>query len=215
MLVMPTPSIAQQRLALLLFLVLIGAAVVWQNAGGRTDRVVRKFTQTPAPEIFSALDFTSAEAAWRELRVDAQGNLQIDAMTESALLEAMAFANDQRADGSMARMVFLLEKQFGAIATRQIIDLLPRLRRYKEAEQRWWAQNGSMDPPPHAELFRLQDELLGATLAERLFSQQRRLMNLMLASQRIRNDTSLTPAQRDRALMDLQKGGYAGEASVE
>lgn len=208
-------SIAQQRTLLVVLLVLIGAAVLWQNTGDGADYPVRKFSPTPASELFGASDFTNAEAAWRDLQIDAQGNLQMDALTESALLDAMAFLNDQRAGASIARMAFLLEKQLGATASRQIMELLPRLQRYKEAEQRWWTRNGSRNPPPHAELFQLQDELLGETLAKELFSEQRRLVNLMLVSQQIRNDASLTPAQRDRALMELQQGAHQGQASSE
>ena len=105
----------------------------------------------------------------------------------------------------MARMAFLLEKQFGAAASQQVMELLPVLKDYKEAEQRWWVENGSRNPPPHAELFRLQDELLGETLAKKMFSEQRRLVNMMLASQRIRNDDSLTQTEKDQALMALQQ----------
>jgi hypothetical protein len=200
-----TPSIVQQRIILVVFLVVIGALVWWQNAGGGSDSPAQKFSQTPVPDVFEALDFTIAEAAWSGLTTDSQGNLQIDALTETALVDAMAFMQGQASELPMARMAFLLEKQFGATASQQIMELLPILKNYKEAEQRWWEKNGSKNPPPHAELFRLQDELLGETLAKKMFSEQRRLVNMMLASHQIRNDASLTQTEKDQALMGLQK----------
>lgn len=198
------PTIFQQRIVLVVFLVLIGTAAWWQNAGGG-DHPARKFSAMSASDPFGKFDFTNAEAGWRELQFDSQGNLRIDALTETALLDAMTLLSEQRTEAPAARMAFLLEKQFGASASQQIMALLPKLQRYKEAEQRWLAEHGRMNPPPHAELFALQDELLGETLAKELFSEQRRLVHLMLASQQIRNDSSLTQEQRDRALMDLQK----------
>ncbi len=205
MLAIATPSIVQQRIILVVFVVVIGAASWWQNAGGSADYPVQKFSQTPVPDGFDELDFTNAEAAWSGLTIDSQGNLQIDALTETALIDAMALMQGQASELPMTRMAFLLEKQFGATASQQIMGLLPALQNYKEAEQRWWVENGGRNPPPHAELFRLQDELLGETLAEKMFSEQRRLVNVMLASQRIRSNESLTQTEKDQALMALQK----------
>jgi len=199
---MATPSIVQQRVVLVVFLAIIGAVVWWQNAGDRPEYTVQKFSKPP---IADAVDFSSAEAAWSDLRIDSQGNLQIDALTESALLDAIALMSDQPSDGRSARIAFLLEKQFGATASKQIMELLPALKNYKEAEQRWWTENGNRNPPPHAELFELQDELLGETLAKQLFSEQRRLVSVMLASQQIREDAALTPAEKEQALMRLQE----------
>jgi hypothetical protein len=214
MLATATPSIFQQRIVLVVFLVVIGLVVWWQNAGDRSAPV-QKFSQTRLPDGFDELDFTNAEAAWSGLHIDLQGNLQIDALTETALLDAMALMQGPPSELPMTRMAFLLEKQFGATASEQIMALLPLLKNYKDAEQRWWEENSSKDPPPHAELFRLQDELLGETLAKQMFSEQRRLANMMLASQRIRNDASLTQAEKDQALTDLQKTIQDTGAPVE
>lgn len=205
MLAIATPSIVQQRIIVVVFVVVIGAVLGWQTAGGSADYPVQKFSQTPVPDEFAELDFTNAEAAWSGLTIDSQGNLQIDALTETALIDAMALMQGQASELPVARMAFLLEKQFGATASQQIMELLAALQNYREAEQRWWVENGSSNPPPHAELFRLQDALLGETLAEKMFSEQRRLVNMMLASQRIRNDDSLTQTEKDQALMVLQK----------
>jgi hypothetical protein len=204
MLSIATPSIFQQRIVLVVFFAVLGLLAWWQNAGDTSDHPVQKFTQSSVPDVFNELDFTNAEAAWSGLQIDSQGNLKIDALTETALVDAMAFMQDQAPELTKTRMAFLLEKQFGAVASQQIMELLPVLKSYKEAEQRWWDENGSKNPPPHEELFRLQDELLGETLAQQMFSEQRRLANMMLASQRIRNDASLTQAQKDQALIDLQ-----------
>ena len=195
----------QQRIIVVIFLAMIAAVVWWQNVGGSSEYPVHKFSKSPVPDVIDELDFTAAEAAWSNLQTDSGGNLQIDALTETALADAIALMGQQASAGSMERMAFLLEKQFGATATRQILELLPRLKRYKEAEQRWWQENGNRSPPPHAELFRLQDELFGETLAKQLFSEQRRLVNMMLANQQIRNDAGLTQTEKDQALMDLQK----------
>jgi len=203
------PSIAQQRIIVVVFSVVAGAVERRQNAGGSANHPVRKFSTTPVPNVVDELDFTNAEAAWSNLQIDTQGNLKIDALTETALSGAIALMHDQPSapdsELAMARMAFLLERQFGAAASQQIIELLPLLKHYAETQQRWWEANGSRIPPPYAELFLLQDELLGETLAKKLFSEQRRLVRTMLATQQIRNDGSQTQAEKDLALMDMQK----------
>ena len=216
MLAIDTPSIVRQRIILVVFWVVIGALVWWQNTSDKSEYPVQKFSQTPVPDVLAKLDFTSAEAAWSGLQIDTQGNLKIDALTETALADAIGLMNDQTSALPMARTALLLEKQFGATASRQIMELLPALRNYKDAEQRWWSENGSRNPPPLAELFQLQDQSLGEALAKKMFSAQRRLANMMLASHQIRNDASLTQAEKDQALMALQKSMPEEEgASVE
>jgi hypothetical protein len=214
-----TPSIVQQRIALVVFLGVIGGAVWWQNIGGNANYPVQKFSKTPVLDVVGELDFTSAEAAWSGLNIDPQGNLKIDSVTETALGGAIAVMHDQPSERAsaltMARMALLLEKQFGPTASQQIMALLPIVKNYKEIEQRFWAENGNKNPPPHAQLFQLQDELLGKTLAEKLFSQQRRLAKVMLASHQIRSDTSLTQAEKEQALMELQKTLQEEGASSE
>jgi hypothetical protein len=210
-----TPSLARQRIILVAFFAVIGVASWWQNTGNNSAYPVQKFPLTSLPDDFDALDFTNAEAAWSGLTLDAQGNLQIDALTESALIDAIALMQDETSDPAKRRMTFLLEKQFGTTASRQIMELLPILKNYKEAEQRWLQENGSKDPPRHAELFQLQDKLLGETLARKMFAEQRRLTNLMLATHQIRNDASLTRAEKDEALRRLQNTVDGEGASVE
>jgi hypothetical protein len=205
------PSILQQRITLIVFLAVIGAVVWWQNAGDSLSRPVQKFLKTPLPDVVAELNFTLAEAGWSTLQFDSQKNLQINALTESALLDTIALMDEQTSELPMARMTLLLEKQFGTIASQQIMALLPVLKHYKEIEKRWWEENGSNNlsankPPDYAELFQLQDELLGETMAKLMFSEQRRLLQMMLASQQIRNDSSLTQAEKDQALLDLQTG---------
>jgi len=213
------PSIAQQRIVLVVFLAVIGAVVWWQNAGGSSNYPVQKFSKTPVPNVVAELDFTNAEAAWSGLQIDPQGNLKVDALTETALVDAIALMHDETSELASelvgARLAFLLEKQFGATASRQIMELLPKLKNYKEIEQRWLEENISRDPTPYAELFQLQDELLGKTLAEKMFSQQRRLARTMLASHQIRNDPGLTQVEKDRALIQLQKTDQAEAARGE
>jgi len=46
--------------------------------------------------------------------------------------------------------------------------------------------------------------LWGEALAKKMFSDQRRLANMMSASLQIRNDANLTEAEKDQALIDLQ-----------
>lgn len=213
--VIRTPSIAQQRVILIVFLAVIGAVVWWQNAGGSSNYPVRKFSKTPVPNVVAELDFTNAEAAWSGLRIDPQGNLKIDALTETALSGAIALMHDHTSELTAARMALLLKKQFGATATQQVMELLPILDNYKVAERRWWEKNGRRNPPPHAELFQLQDELLGATLAKKMFSEQRRLVKVLLAAHQIRNNTSLTQTEKDRALRDLQKTFLKKSAPIE
>jgi hypothetical protein len=214
-----TPSIAQQRIILIVLAAVIGASAWWQTASNHSNYSVQKFSTTPSPEIVSQLDFTDAEAAWSGLTIDSHGNFQIDARTDTALSDAIALIRDQPSKSAselaMARMALLLEKQFGVTASRQIMELVPALKNYKEAEQRFWEENGNKNPPPHAELFQLQDQILGAELAKTLFSQQRRLARTMLASQQIQNDARLTQAEKDQALRELQKTLQAEGASSD
>jgi hypothetical protein len=203
--VMPTPSVAQQRITVVIFFVLIGLAMGWQHRGDGASYVVQKFSQTPVPDAVEQLDFTTAEAAWSGLRIDSHGNLQIDSQTETALSEAVVLMDSETSGLPLARMAFLLEKQFGATARQQVMELLPLLKRYREAQQHWWEENASREPPHYAELFALQDELFGEQLAAQMFSGQRRLASMMLASQQIRNDANLTDTEKEQALMDLQK----------
>ncbi len=198
--VFATPSIARQRIVLVVFAACVAAAAGWQHASKDHDYPAQIFVQTKLPANVSSIDFTNAEAAWSTLQFDAQGRLQIDALTESALADAISLMTSEAAT---ARVGFLLEKQFGAHAGQQIMELLPKLKRYKEAEHRWWLENAS-EHPPHAQLFQLQDELLGEALAAKLFSQQRRLVDLMLATHRIRNDANLTEQEKEAALLKLQ-----------
>ena len=202
---MDTPSIRQQRIIVVAFFLIIGAVVWWQSSPDSSHYPVQKFSKTFVPESAAEVDFTMAEAAWSDLQIDRQGNLEVNAQTESALLEAVALMQSRPSELLTARMALLLEKQFGATASQQIVQLLALLKNYKDAEQRFWAEHGDTDPPPHAALFELQDKLLGATLAKQLFSEQRRLADMMLASRRIRNDATLTEAERGRALLDLQE----------
>ena len=203
-------SSTQQSIALIVLSAVIGVVVWWEYTGGNTNYPVQKFSQTPLPKVVAELDFTVAEGSWSGLQFDSQGNLLIDASTESVLVDAIAVIQEQHPGSQMARMALLLEKQFGAKASQQVMVLLLVIKDYKEMEQRWWEQYSSSDltankPPPHEELFQLQDELLGEELAERMFSEQRRLMTMMLANQQIRNDPNLTEAEKEQALMDLQK----------
>lgn len=203
------PTIFLQRIFLIIFLVIIGAAVWWQNSGGSANYPVQKFSKTYVPDAAFEFDFTNAEVAWSSLQFDRQGNLKIGALTETALVDAIALMNEQTSEPLMARMALLLEKQFGGKASQQIIELLPILKNYKEIEQRWWEESGSDnlsadEPPAYTELFKIQDELLGETRAKLMFSDQRRLIKMMLASYQIQNDTNLTQAEKDRALMELQ-----------
>ena len=213
MLAIATPSIVRQRIILVVFLVVIGGVELLQSFSDNSGYSVEKFSLTAMPGDAGATDFAMAEAAWSGLQFDSQGNLKIDALTETALLDAVALTQGEGAEQRTARMAFLLEKQFGSAASEQVMKLLPVLKAYKQAEQRWWQENGSKTPPPHAELFALQDRLLGGTLAKKMFSEQRRLVNIMLASQQIRNDARLSATEKDQALMRLQQGGTEEGAS--
>ena len=216
---LPTPTLAEQRFILVVFLAIVCIAVWWQRGANNSNYAGRRFSTTPLSDIVERLDFASAEAAWSGLSVDADGNLKIDALTETALADAVALIRNQTSaeasDLAMARVLFLLEKQYGANASGQISALLPVLKIYKELEQQWWQENGAKSPPPYEELFHAQDRLLGAKLAKTMFAKQRRLATMMHDSQKIRIDPKLTQAEKERALLDLQKNFQAEEASVE
>jgi hypothetical protein len=210
-LIIGIPSIGQQRITVLIFLLIIGALAWWQDTGNSSDHRVQKLMRTPLPDVIAQLDFTSAEASWSGLRMDQKGNLEINGMTQAALADAIALIDGDASESKMARIALLLEKQFGATTSQQIMELLPALEHYGKVERRWWEENGSRNPPAYEELFQLQDDLLGKDLAKKLFAEQRRLTKMMLASQQIHNDPSLTQAQKEQALMDLQRNFERGE----
>jgi hypothetical protein len=201
---MTTPSIPQQRVVLALFLIAISAVVWWQNSDDRFSDAAQKFAMVAVPESVAALDFTNAEASWSRLQFDSKGNLIIDTLTETALADAIALISDVAPEPQLARIDLLLSKQFGAHAGQQVMSLLTLLKNYKKMEQRWWQEKGNNIPPDYAELFQLQDQILGETVAKEMFSEQRRLINLMRASYQINNDTTLTEAEKNRALNSLQ-----------
>ncbi|MGH1471100.1 MAG: hypothetical protein ACRBCS_07890 [Cellvibrionaceae bacterium] len=207
-------SMFQQRIILIVFAVVVGALVWWQSADSFDDDIVQTFSIAPLPADIADLDFTFAEAAWSELQIDAEGNLKIDATLESAMVEAIAVMDGQLLELQLARMAFLFEKQFGKTASQQFMTLLPALKHYKEMEQRWWEKNTANtlaedkltanEPPNYAELFQLQDELLGKTVAKKMFFDQRRIAIMMSTSLQIRNDGNLTEAEKKQALLDMQ-----------
>ena len=199
------PSMIQLRIVLIGLLLTSGAAVWWQSAGGNANHAVQKLSKTPVPDAVANIDFADAEASWSDLQIDAQGNLTIDAHTASALSETNALMTGDAFDLQTARIALLMERQLGATPAKQFMQLLPLLRSYEAVEQRWWAEHGSKQPPPFAKLFELQDDFLGDELAKALFSEQRRMAEMMLASHEIRNDPSLTETEMDKALRELQR----------
>jgi hypothetical protein len=203
MLTFATPSIATQRLAVAAFLASLVTLTWWQGAGDLEPRV-RKFLPAPLPAEVREFDFSHAEASWSQLTIGSAGNFLIDSMTEPALSEATDIIRSQGTGATLSRLGFLLEKQFGDVAGRQLMELLPRLAAYKNAEQQWWAENADKTLPRYEELFALQDDFLGKTVAQQMFSDQRRVMTLMLESQRIRNDPTLTEAEKALSLQKLQ-----------
>lgn len=205
---MPTkdgPSIFLQRVILLVFLIFMALVVWWQNAGSTADHPVKEFSKTPLPEAVANQDYSAIEDAWSELQTDDEGNLKIGSKTESALVHVIDLINSDQAELKMQRLEFLLEKQFGTAASQQFIDLLPRLQKYKEAERRWWVENGTTIPPAYDELYRLQDKIMGEHLAQKLFSEHRRHSKLMQDNFRINNDVTLSQDEKQQALMELQQ----------
>lgn len=201
----PTLTIVQQRIIAGVLAALLASAAAWQASGDAGSYPVQKILQTPQPDTVDALDLSSAEAAWSELTIDAHGDLRIDAMTEPALAETIALLDEFPSQPVTSRIAFLLEKQFGASTSQQILALLPKLQRYKQAEQRWWETHADDESPPHEQLFRMQDELLGAELAQAMFAEQRRVWSLMMETHRIRSDPNLTPEEQEAALLELQQ----------
>jgi hypothetical protein len=208
------PSIAAQRIAAATILSALAVLAWWQVANDMGARA-QEFSPTPLPAELRDLDFSHAEASWSQLTIDPAGNLLIDKMTEPALGEAIDIIRSHGSEAALSRMAFLLKKQLGDVASRQVMELLPKLAAYKEAEQQWWAENAGKTPPPHEELFELQDEFLGRTLAQQMFSEQRRVVALMLETQRIRDDATLTQAEKELALIKLQTPSPTGSAIGE
>lgn len=204
------PSIFFQRIVLISFLVIMGIVVWWQQAGGSLNQPVQKFSKTSVPDVVAELNFTNAEAAWNDLQFDSQGKLKIDRLTETALVDSIDLMNGKDYEQRMERIALLLEKQFGETGSQEVMALLPILKNYKEIEQRWWQEKSgneisSDEPPDYAELFQTQDELLGETRAKLMFSEQRRLIKMMLASYEVQNDQSLTQTEKDLALSELSQ----------
>lgn len=213
-------TIARQHIILVLLLMVIGALVWWPHAGGSAPQPVQKLSMPPLPDAIAEMDFTYAESAWNELRLDPAGNLLINAQTESALSEtAVLLQNPGYGQAAFtqqrARVALLLEKQLGANLSQQFMQLLIPFISYKAAEARWFEANDDNYPPPFAELFQLQDELLGEALAAQIFAGQRRMAAMMLASHQILHDPNLTEDEKDQALIDLQDAFQDEEMVLE
>lgn len=204
------PSIKQLRVILIIFLSTIIVVIWWQNTAGTTSYSVQKISTTPIAKNAAELDLTTAEGAWSGLEFDLDGNLEINARTEASLVDTIPLIEGKSSEPKMARIGLLLEKQFGANASQQIIALIQTLKDYKEAEQHWWKENINTIPPAHTELFQLQDEFFGKTQAKKMFSQQRRYRIMMLASYQIKNNTNLTQAEKDQQLIALHKAFQEG-----
>lgn len=207
----PKPSIVIERVMLVVFLGVVSASAWWQGAGTAAVHSVQKFSKTPVADSVADMDFASAESSWSALSIDSPGNLRVDARTHTALIDTVALLHGESFEPTITRIGLLLEKQFGPSASQQIVELLPLLKVYEAVEQQWWEEGGRRNPPAYAQLFRLQDELLGEELAAKLFSEQRRLASLMLASHQIQNDSSLNQTQKQQALINLQSTFRAGE----
>ena len=199
------PTVFQQRMTLILFLVVIGVLIWWQNTNVVIVQSVQKFSATELPSEVLALDFGATEDSWSGLSVDAQGSLVIDAHLESALVQVNSLLAGDKSEIKKERMTLLLNKQFGKAAAQEFIELLPVIKTYKEAEQRWWAENGKEVPPPFEGLYQLQDKMLGPELARTMFYEQRRLTKLMQANFQITNDGSLSQEEKEQALKELRQ----------
>lgn len=209
------PSIALQRIVLVVFLAAVCAMMLWQHRSENSNYLVRIFTTEPLPDAVVDLDFGAAEAAWSELSIDAEGALEINAQTDLALSEVIALMSDDAFDIQLDRMAVLIDKQLGADISQQFAELLPSLKEYKEVEEHWWAEHGNDIPPPFSKLFQLQNDVLGEALAGKLFSEQRQLAEIMLAGYRIQTDAALSQAEKDQAMMDLHSGFHVGNANDE
>ncbi len=198
-------SIMQQRLLMVTLVALVTIVVSWLNGRFDYSAPIIKVAPPQVAEEASQLAFMNAESSWSYLEFDDEGQLIIDGRTESALIDAIALLHYQTADSQIERMSLLLEKQYGARRSQQILELLPVLKNYKEIEQDWWKEHAQLQPVPHDELFALQDQVLGKELAGKLFSEQRRLMQLMIASNEIENNPELNEEQKQHALMKLNQ----------
>lgn len=204
------PSVVLQRIIIVVLFSAVGAATWWQNPENNDSYTVRKVTARPLASDVSDIDFGAAEAAWSEVEINSAGTFAINASAELALSEVIALMSDEAFDVQLERMALLVEKQFGGGVQREFAELLPVLKNYQDLEQRWWEENGSTMPPAYAELFRLQDEVVGEDLASKLFSEQRRLAKMMLAGYHIQNDAELTQEEKDQALANLQSSFEVG-----
>jgi lipase chaperone LimK len=172
------------------------------------------------PPAVQQLALGEVEAALGRLQFAPDGRLVLDAAAESALRAASDELSAGAPEDALARIVFLIHRQFPAQQAEQVEAVLRAYTQYRQQELVWRERRAA---PRTAEeelkqliaLSELQDRVLGAALAARLYGEQRRLARYMLAARELERDGSLSADERQLRLQQLQRTIYAPDESKQ
>lgn len=181
----------------------------YRSLAAEPVRSVRFVLEPISPES-AGVDFGPIEAALARARTNSAGDILIDANTASALAAAAATLPATVSTQAMARVQFLVRKEFPGKSGAQLAALLRDYHRYKDIESR------TLGPPPaHADLataiarfhetVALRQRYFGKMRAQALFGKQQALAAYLLELRRIEADTSLTDAERRKRQQTLRK----------
>lgn len=146
------------------------------------------------PAAVRALAAADVERAVARLHFDASGQLVIDTETESILGAAAEVLPVEPDADALARLGLLLRKQFPPEQGEQVETLLHGYLNYRRAKLAWLEhasepRNIAEEAERFATLSALQDRELGASLANRLYGEHRRLAEQMFAVEHFDGET--------------------------
>ncbi|WP_303289464.1 lipase secretion chaperone [Marinobacter sp. SS5-14b] len=144
------------------------------------------------------------------VRVDMNGNLVLDRDLRRFMDFFIGLAPDRRYEEAMRqRMQAVMTNNGIPFAIQQeVLEILEHYLAYREAATAM-EQHGSLDSTniqaTFDALYSLRREHLGADVAEGFYGQEEHRLRLMLDRQRILADDSMSEAERDRALAQLNQ----------
>lgn len=218
-------SLGFQRVLLLILLVLVGLHFFLTTAN-KHDGALTKISEPALAAELRSFDYSAMELAFAAMPLDDDQRLVIDANTQVNLSNAAEHliatqlvtgqSPTKPSNEVLDRVALLLTKQMPARAAAQVDDIFRRYVSYHfnslSLRQGHEQPHSLEEEIEHFELLSaLQDRELGLQLSEALFGQHRRLARLMFASRRLDQDQSLSPAERQARMRELQNRIYGGD----
>jgi lipase chaperone LimK len=135
------------------------------------------------------------------ITADAAGHLVIDLELRRLFDHFLAATGEEPLAAIRARIVAVLRARLPATAAAEAIDLLDRYLAYREAARRL-----SPPPDPAAGLDQVHDlraRMFSAAVAQAFFANEEAAIRAGLARQAVLADGTLSPAERDRRLAEI------------